>query len=502
MANTLGDLNDEHKGRARLVTGVEGYPRKAPFGPEEDYPELAGIPWARGVDGPNTVYAAVRRMLAGMDLDAGRFGTPAWNPFGQLVPRGGRVTIKPNMVRHWNGGASGTWRSVVTHWSVVRPLIDYALLAVGPAGRVTVGDAPHWDCDMSQLESLLELSAFREHYARTAPGQVAIVDFRPEWFDVAGPVKGEPLPLSGDPQGYVVADLREHSMFNDAKLNPALFYGSGYDNRATVRSHTKGRHQYLVAGSALKCDLFINVPKLKTHHLLGITVAMKNLVGINGDKNYLPHFRLGFVEEGGDQYPRRTVGLVTRLAIIRRVMPLLARRPALRRLWGRALGGFHKVGGKNPYAGGSWIGNDTVWRMALDLNRVLLYALEDGTISRGAPARRYLTVVDGVIAGEGEGPMEPTDRPIGALIGAFHPLACDLVAARVMGFDTSRLRLCLEGMKDHALSLRPLRTPEDLDLAALDLAGPAGWSRISWGDLPNWRFEPPFGWREAVGRAS
>jgi hypothetical protein len=331
---------------------------------------------------------------------------------------------------------------------------------------------------------------------------VAVVDFRPEWWDVAGPVKGESRPLSGDPEGYVLSDLASHSMFHDGALDPSLFYGSGYDNRTTIRAHTEGRHQYLIAGSALKCDLFINVPKLKTHHLLGITVAMKNLVGINGDKNYLPHFRLGFVDQGGDQYPRRTFSLALRLAILRRAMPLLARRPVLRRLWGHSLGLFHKAGGKNPYAGGSWIGNDTVWRMALDLNRVLLYAREDGTISPGLPARRYLTVVDGIVAGEGEGPMEPRDRAAGALIAAGHPLSCDLVAARLMGFDTSRLRLCVEGLKDHPLPLHPIRRPEEVDLAVLDHARGSGWNSVSWGELPNWNFEPPVGWRDAVQRDS
>ena len=500
MTLMRNDSANDYAKRVRLALGVDGYPAGAPFGPGETYPELAAAPWAKKTETPNAVYGAVRQLLAGMKLDPERFGTPQWNPLGGLVPVGGRVTIKPNMVRHWNGGDTGTWRSVVVHWSVVRPLIDYALLAVGPAGRVTVGDASHWDCDMSRLEQMLEVPAFREHYAKTAPGRAAFVDFRPEWFDVAGPVKGEPIQLAGDPQGYVVSELGSYSMFHDPKLNPALFYGSGYDNRTTVRSHTEGRNQYLIAGSALKCDLFINVPKLKTHHLLGITVAMKNLVGINGDKNYLPHFRLGFVDEGGDQYPNRSFSLQTRLAILRRVMPLLARRPGLRRAWGRALGMFHKAGGKNPYAGGSWIGNDTVWRMALDLNRVLLYSKEDGTVSPGPQARRYLTVVDGIIAGDGEGPMEPHDRATGALIAAGHPLACDLVAAQAMGFDTSLLKLCAEGLKSHPLPLDPVRRPEDLDLAMLDLGGASSWNQVAWEDLPNWSFEPPVGWREAVRR--
>lgn len=57
------------------------------------------------------------------------------------------MTIKPNMVRHWNEKEDSDIFSVITHWSIVRVVIDYALLAVGPNGKVYVGDAPHWDCD-------------------------------------------------------------------------------------------------------------------------------------------------------------------------------------------------------------------------------------------------------------------------------------------------------------------------------------------------------------------
>ena len=61
------------------------------------------------------------------------------------------------------------------------------------------------------------------------------------------------------------------------------------------QTHGRGRHQYLIAREVIEADVVINVPKLKTHRKAGITGALKNLVGINGNKDYLPHHRLGGV---------------------------------------------------------------------------------------------------------------------------------------------------------------------------------------------------------------
>ena len=49
-------------------------------------------------------------------------------------------------------------------------------------------------------------------------------------------------------------------------------------------------------------DLVVNLPKLKTHKKACVTGALKNLVGINGNKDYLPHHRLGGSRTGGDCY--------------------------------------------------------------------------------------------------------------------------------------------------------------------------------------------------------
>ena len=49
----------------------------------------------------------------------------------------------------------------------------------------------------------------------------------------------------------------------------------------------------------LGADLVINCLKMKTHKKAGVTLSMKNLIGINGDKNWLPHYRTGFASQGG-----------------------------------------------------------------------------------------------------------------------------------------------------------------------------------------------------------
>ena len=480
-----------------VLTGLKDYSELiAPFGPDSAYPEFVGCPWAAPSMSANPVYEGVRQSLVGLGLDKARFGSPAWNPLRELVQASGRVTIKPNMVRHWNENQNGSWQSVVTHWSVVRPLIDYALLAVSPTGRVLIGDAAQWDCNMDVLNGLLEVPSVLAHYETTAPGQVRFADFRREYFDRAGPIKSDRHSLPGDPLGYVEVDLGDFSAFNDPKLDPERFFSSEHDNTRTVESHSNGHHRYLISKSCLDCDLFINVPKLKTHHLLGISVAMKNLVGINGDKNLLPHYRIGFVDEGGDQHPARTFPFMIREMLFKVLRPIL-RAGLLVKPFGYALGLLHKLGGRNVYAGGSWIGNDTVWRMALDLNRILLFAGIDGAISSSGQDRRYLTIVDGIIAGEGEGPMAPQDRLTGAILAAGSPFTCDLVAARVMGFDVQRLKLIVEGMRDHPLPLNPIKTLDDLDLAFYDIDSGA-WTDLNWQFLPKWDFLPPVGWQELV----
>lgn len=53
--------------------------------------------------------------------------------------------------------------------------------------------------------------------------------------------------------------------------------------------------------------------------------------------------------------------------------------------------------------------------------------------------RRYFTVIDGIVAGEGQGPFCPTSKNANTLIAGEDLLATDVVATRYMGFNPDKI---------------------------------------------------------------
>ena len=86
---------------------------------------------------------------------------------------------------------------------------------------------------------------------------------------------------------------------------------------------------------------------------------------------------------------------------------------------------------------GNWQGNDTCWRMALDLNRALLYGSPDGSW-RDLGRRPYLGIVDGIVGGEGNGPLAPDPVASGVMLAGADPAAVDAAACRLMGFEPAQ----------------------------------------------------------------
>jgi len=456
--------------RASLVRTAPTYAGlEPPFGPGTAYPESAPLlgPQATAPP-PNPVYAAVRAALAGLGLDAARRGSAQWNPLGDLVGRGGRVVLKPNFIRHWNPSANGTLESVITHGSVIRAMADYAFLAVGPEGSVTLAEAPQMDCDFDEIRRRTGLNAIAAFYAEVLGRELGIVDLRQEAVIFRDGIITERRRLPGDPLGYRVVDLADRSFFHGSGLDAARFRGADYDPEPTGGHHRGGRHEYLLSETVLSSDLVVNLPKLKTHKKTGVTLALKNLVGINGDKNWLPHHCLGAPGEGGDEFPGR-----------RWVDRLRSRAADLARPWlhrGRGLGFFRTMRrveraarGDDFIRAGNWHGNRTTWRMCLDLNRCLYYSDRKGLhIDSGQPVRTVLTLLDGVVAGESAGPLAPDDVPLGAVIAGTDPLAVDVVAVRLMGFAPSRIPKLCHAMADEGPRFTSVRTPDDVRVTIVD----------------------------------
>ena len=53
--------------------------------------------------------------------------------------------------------------------------------------------------------------------------------------------------------------------------------------------------------------------------------------------------------------------------------------------------------------------------------------------------KRYLTIIDGIIGGEGNGPIDVDPVASGVLLLSTDPVAADAVAARLMGFDPRKI---------------------------------------------------------------
>ena len=142
---------------------------------------------------------------------------------------------------------------------------------------------------------------------------------------------------------------------------------------------------------------------------------------------------------------------------------------------------------------GNWHGNDTCWRMVLDLNKCL-FSFDGEGRPRQQPLR-YLAVVDGIVAGEGNGPMAPDAKPCGVILAGTHPAAVDCVAATLMGFDWKRLRLLRAAFAMRELNFTPF-TPDSIHV---DSSRPEWRGRLD--ELRSWfRFRPHFGWVGAIER--
>jgi uncharacterized protein (DUF362 family) len=432
---------------------------RPPYSPGAAYPELAAMLGAHVGDAANSVYAAVRAALAALGLDAANFGSAQWNPLGALVGRGGSVVLKPNFIRHWNPTPGATHESVVTHGAVIRALLDYATLAVGPDGSVALAEAPQQDCDWQRALALAGLPEMQRLYDEVLRRDFACIDLRREAVETADGVIVARKPLRGDPRGYRVVDLGRASFFEGSGLDPAKMRGADYDPSATGAQHSGGRNAYLLSETVLRADLVVNLPKLKTHKKTGVTLALKNLVGINGDKNWLPHHTIG---KGGDEFPgdALTDRLRSRAVELARGWLAKGRATGLLRTARRA---EWAVRGDDFVRSGNWHGNDTTWRMVCDLNRAFYYSdAERLRLDAATPVRRVLTVLDGVVAGEGAGPLAPHDRPLGAVVAGEDPVAIDLTALALMGFDWQRVAKVREAMRDGGPRITAVREPADV----------------------------------------
>ena len=165
---------------------------------------------------------------------------------------------------------------------------------------------------------------------------------------------------------------------------------------------------------SIDADVVVNVPKLKTHKKAGITGALKNLVGINGHKAFLPHHRKGGSLDGGDAYAGRSAWKSPRRGHARRRQPTRRRSRE-----GAALpigGGARARRRRRPRPRAASRARGTATTPCGGCR-----SISSGCSATAAPTARWptrrvatiLSVTDAVIAGQGEGPLAPISLPAG-----------------------------------------------------------------------------------------
>jgi len=404
--------------------------------------------------------------------------------FGRLVPRGARVVVKPNWVMHSNQGPWGI-EPLVTHASVIRTVVEEVLRS--NAARVVVGDAPLQACDFAELLRATGMDGWSDTLRATDSRFAGIRDFRRTTCEMRDGVR-VPEVDRRPREDFVLFDLGTESLLEHVTDGRGSFRVTQYDPSQMVATHGTGRHQYLVAREVIEADVIFNLPKLKTHKKAGLTCALKNLIGINGNKEYLPHHRVGGSTAGGDCYPGRSpLKRALEYAFDRQN---LATSQTGRRTWHQAtrvLDRLVRASGDVLGIEGSWSGNDTLWRTCLDLNRILLYGRPDGTIA-DSPQRTVVHIVDAIVAGQGDGPLAPQPLPLRRLLAGANAAAVDWVAARLLGYEPVRIPIVREAFgafrwpiagfpADHIILLGDGVPPGDDVVQALTMpvAYPVGW---------------------------
>jgi hypothetical protein len=278
-----------------------------------------------------------------------------------------------------------------------------------------------------------------------------------------------------------------------------------YEN-VIAKYHHPGTHKYSISGTVLEADMIISVAKLKTHKKTGVTLCLKNAVGVTNEKSWLPHYRTGAPKKGGDSFPdgarlgSKVASYLADFFLSNRCGKFYFKYayPAIRMAYRCSLKRLLEGSGREDRfsAGmmesslGNWHGNDTAWRMVLDLNRILLHADKAGRM-RAERQRDYLALIDGIWGGDQEGPLHPRVKKAHVLCLGFHPVPVDLVACRLMHFDYRKIPMIAQAVEHDGKYTIDSVNLDDVEIISNDTR----WHGVPLQYLPDMDFEPSQGWK-------
>ncbi|HMO61152.1 MAG TPA: DUF362 domain-containing protein [Ferruginibacter sp.] len=346
---------------------------------------------------------------------------------------GKKIVLKPNWVKHPRYDDDAY--CLCTNPGFILGVLEL-VLQHQPA-QVLIGDAPIQGAVWHEVVTPAFTHSVQQLSIRfNIP--VVIKDFRRViYMPGTNRVEAEHNPITE----YVIADVGKKSYLEPiTPINKNPFRVAHYNPDTFKASHRPGVHKYCIAKALFDADTVLSLPKVKTHQKTGITCALKNIVGFNGDKDYLPHHRIGGAGMGGDNYPGKNI-----FRYWSELISDMANRNKGKfqyRFWQKLSSLLWRVSfpGEKHQLNGAWYGNDTTWRMVMDLNTIIRYGKYDGTIA-GTPQRVLYSISDGIIAGQGDGPLLPEPLPLGIIAFSDNAAMNDICMAALMKINTDKLPL-------------------------------------------------------------
>lgn len=457
------------------------------FSPSVSYPEY---PFNHVATKQNIVYQSVRECFIQAGLDAENVDAPAWNPLKEYIKQGDKVFILCNFVYHRRPQESlDDFFAKCTHASIIRAVIDYVYIALKREGSIYFGNAPLQSCIWEQVlfdtGSNVLIDFYKKHNVEVVAKDLRLLVAH---RNALGKIIFENK-VNND--AGIIIKLNENSLLDELYHGDenVKFRVSEYNPERTEMMHGLHKHEYIVHKEILSSDVVLSIPKLKTHEKVGITVGLKGFVGSVGHKDCLAHHRFGPKESSGDEYPDSS-----------RLQILLSKFHdfVYRRNYPEYLSSLFEVMDNNlrriikkvfkKIRSGAWHGNDTAWRMTVDLAHILYFADSNGSLS-DKQKRKHLVFIDGVIGGEGDGPLSPTPVASKVLIFSDNVVSGDVIACKLMGYDSKKIPLI--HYSENKSNLKNTSTPQNRYCIM-------NGKRIMFDDLQsvlNRSFVPPTGWK-------
>ena len=239
--------------------------------------------------------------------------------------------------------------------------------------------------------------------------------------------------------------------------------------------------------------MIINLVKPKTHRIAGYTAALKNMIGINSRKEYLPHHMKGSVAYGGDEYQHshtllkyiNSTGNDIRNWALKKGMVQLAKTMSkFCRMTGKRLDSLEK----NRKKFGMWYGNDTIWRTILDVNYIVRYCDKEGKM-QNEPQRKILHIGDMIVCGEKEGPLQPSYKYVGGILFSESAVEFDICTTKLMGFNYLKFPTLKNAISDRRLYTG---NPKDVYMQSNEKSFDGSVININ----KDFHFSPTEGWKE------